>query len=98
MSSNLNARELLGVWQRESISIDGKAPYEDSNVLWLHAGDYFADIRWPRSGEGTGIIKTIQEVVRGSRFSVGPIAHTYEKAISCFHEHYLDMINGTSGV
>ena len=48
--------------------------------------------------EDAVIIKTIQEVVRGSRFSVGPIAHTYEKAISCFHEHYLDMINGTSGV
>jgi hypothetical protein len=53
VSSNLGTNELLGVWQRESISIDGRAPYEDSNVLWLHAGDYFADIRWPRSAKGT---------------------------------------------
>jgi len=50
MSSKLQASEFIGVWQRESISVDGREPYEDSNVLWLHAGDYFADIRWPKSG------------------------------------------------
>jgi hypothetical protein len=26
------------------------------------------------------------------------VVHTYENAISCFHEHYLDLINGPSDV
>ena len=54
MPDKLHASEFIGAWQRESISIEGREPYEDSNVLWLHAGDYFADIRWPKPGNGTG--------------------------------------------
>jgi hypothetical protein len=36
--------------------------------------------------------------VRSSRFSVGPIAHTYENAISCFHDHYLSLLKGPADV
>ena len=43
-----------GVWKRESIALDGGAPFEDSNVYWLHAGDYFADMRWPKGDESIG--------------------------------------------
>lgn len=39
--------DLVGVWQRESIAIDGAEPIEDSVVYWLHAGDFYADMRWP---------------------------------------------------
>tara|TARA_R110002073_G_scaffold2950_8_gene19657 strand:+ start:8025 stop:9131 length:1107 start_codon:yes stop_codon:yes gene_type:complete len=48
--------------------------------------------------EDAEIITTIQSVVRSSRFSVGPIAHTYERAISCFHDHYLNLLNGPADV
>jgi hypothetical protein len=47
----LQSSDLMGVWQRESISVAGGDPYEDSNVLWLYTGDYFADVRWPRLGQ-----------------------------------------------
>ena len=48
--------------------------------------------------EDAAIITAIQKNVRGSRFSVGPIAHTYENAISCFHDHYLNLIKGPANV
>ncbi|MBL4679895.1 MAG: aromatic ring-hydroxylating dioxygenase subunit alpha [Pseudomonadales bacterium] len=44
--------------------------------------------------EDATIIASIQENVRSTRYKVGPIAHTYEKAISNFHDHYLDLIEG----
>jgi len=50
MSSTLSASSFVGVWQRESLSVENGAAYEDSNVLWVHAGDYFADLRWPKTG------------------------------------------------
>ncbi len=39
--------DLVGVWQRESIAINGAEPFEDSVAYWLHAGDFYADMRWP---------------------------------------------------
>jgi len=44
--------------------------------------------------EDAVIITRIQQVLRSSRFAVGPIAHTYENAISCFHDHYLSLMDG----
>ena len=38
---------LVGVWRRESLTISEREAFEDSVVYWLHAGDYFADMRWP---------------------------------------------------
>lgn len=45
--------DLVGVWRRESLAVSGGTPFEDSVVYWLHAGEYFADMRWPvdRSGQ-----------------------------------------------
>jgi hypothetical protein len=41
------ARQFVGAWQRRSIAVDG-GPHEDSaRVLWLQAGDAFADLRIP---------------------------------------------------
>jgi len=48
--------------------------------------------------EDAEIIIAIQKNIRSSRFEVGPIAHTYEKAISCFHDHYLELIEGAPDV
>ncbi len=44
----INKSDLIDVWQRQSLSIEGDDPFEDSHVYWLMAGDYYADIRWPR--------------------------------------------------
>ena len=50
MSRTLPTKDdLVGIWQRESITIDGAEPVEDSVVYWLHAGDFYADMRWPIS-------------------------------------------------
>ncbi len=50
MSPTLPTKDdLVGIWQRESIAIDGAEPFEDSVVYWLHAGDFYADMRWPIS-------------------------------------------------
>ena len=50
MSRTLPTKDdLVGIWQRESIAIDGAEPFEDSVVYWLHAGDFYADMRWPIS-------------------------------------------------
>jgi hypothetical protein len=50
MSRTLPTKDdLVGIWQRESIAIDGAEPFEDSVVYWLHAGDFYADMRWPLS-------------------------------------------------
>ena len=43
--------DLVGIWQRESIAIDGAEPFEDSVVYWLHAGDFYADMRWIRTAD-----------------------------------------------
>jgi len=51
MSSRLKQSDFIGVWQRESLSVEKGEAYEDSNVLWLLAGDYYADLRWPKPGE-----------------------------------------------
>ena len=47
------APQLVGAWQRRSIAIDGGAPEEPARVLWLQAGDAFADLRMPLDPNGT---------------------------------------------
>lgn len=47
-SPELVLGDFVGVWQRLSIAVAGDDPFEDSHVFWLQAGEYFADIRWPR--------------------------------------------------
>jgi hypothetical protein len=37
-----------GAWRRVSIAIDGEAPIENADVVWLQAGDAYADLRIPR--------------------------------------------------
>jgi phenylpropionate dioxygenase-like ring-hydroxylating dioxygenase large terminal subunit len=69
------------------------------SLLGLPGGDadaFMTMFNEVTKGEDAAIITAIQKVVRSSRFAVGPIAHTYENAISCFHEHYLNMIDGPS--
>lgn len=41
------AAEFVGAWQRRSIAIDGGEHCEPARVLWLQAGDAFADLRIP---------------------------------------------------
>ncbi len=43
------APQFVGAWQRRSIAIDGGAHHEPARVLWLQAGDAFADLRIPRT-------------------------------------------------
>ena len=67
------------------------------SLLGIPGGDadaFMESFNQVTKDEDAVIIKTIQQVVRSSRFAVGPIAHTYENAISCFHEHYLNLIDG----
>jgi hypothetical protein len=42
---------LSGIWVRESRSTDGGPFWEPSDVFWLQAGPYFADVRSPRAEE-----------------------------------------------
>jgi len=51
MTETLDQSSFIGVWRRESLRIEKGKAFEDSNVLWLHAGDYYADIRWPKPSE-----------------------------------------------
>ncbi|HIG44860.1 MAG TPA: hypothetical protein EYQ14_30650 [Gammaproteobacteria bacterium] len=44
-------------------------------------------------GEDPRIIENIQQNVRSKHFFVGPIAHSYEKAISDFHDNYLRLMD-----
>jgi len=39
--------EFVGAWARRSIAIDDGPPSEPARVLWLQAGDAFADLRVP---------------------------------------------------
>jgi phenylpropionate dioxygenase-like ring-hydroxylating dioxygenase large terminal subunit len=66
------------------------------HLLGLPGGDieaFMSMFNEITKGEDAVIITAIQKNVRDSRFSVGPLAHTYENAISCFHSHYLEQIN-----
>jgi choline monooxygenase len=71
------------------------------SLLGIPGGDadaFMTQFNEVTKNEDAAIITAIQQVVRSSRFSVGPIAHTYENAISCFHDHYLDLIDGPPDV
>ncbi len=65
------------------------------NVLGIPGGDAdaFLDIfNAITKDEDAVIVENIQKNMRSKYFSVGPIAHTYEKAISDFHDNYLELI------
>jgi len=47
------APRFVGAWQRRSIAIDGGAHHGAGRVLWLQAGDAFADLRIPNDPSGT---------------------------------------------
>jgi hypothetical protein len=47
MAESVHLNQLVGVWRRESIAVSDDEAFEDSVVYWLHAGSYFADMRWP---------------------------------------------------
>lgn len=67
------------------------------DVLGLPGGDvdgFLTLFNAITKGEDAAIIEVIQKNMRSERFSVGPIAHTYEKAISDFHDNYLALMEG----
>ena len=71
------------------------------SLLGLPGGnteDFMTQFNAITKDEDAVIIRSIQQNVRSSRFAVGPISHTYEKPISCFHDHYLELINGPADV
>ncbi|MFN0030201.1 MAG: hypothetical protein ACKV2O_23870 [Acidimicrobiales bacterium] len=37
----------MGLWRRRSLALDGGPPTETQHVLWLQAGEGFADMRVP---------------------------------------------------
>ena len=37
--------QLVGVWKRQSITINSGDPYEDSSVIWMQTATRYADIR-----------------------------------------------------
>jgi hypothetical protein len=43
--------QFIGAWRRRSIAFDGGEPTEPARVLWLQAGDAFADLRVPTAGD-----------------------------------------------
>ena len=66
-------------------------------LLGLRGGDadaFFEIFNDITKGEDAGIIENIQQNVRSKHFSVGPLAHTYERAISDFHDNYLRLMDG----
>ena len=65
------------------------------NVLGLPGGDvdnFLSQFNFITKGEDAAIVENIQKNVRSGRFAVGPIAHTFEKAISDFHDNYLKLM------
>jgi len=76
------APHFVGAWQRRSIAIDGGAHEEFAHVLWLQAGDAFADLRIP-------------EDPKGSTDAFAGIT-TYEEPALTWH-HTLDWNGGFAG-
>jgi len=66
------------------------------NLLGVPGGDedaFFELFNEITKGEDARIIENIQRNVRSKHFAVGPLAHSYEKAISDFHDHYLKLMD-----
>jgi len=66
------------------------------NLLGVPGGDedaFFELFNEITKGEDARIIENIQQNVRSKHFAVGPLAHSYEKAISDFHDHYLKLMD-----
>ena len=65
------------------------------NVLGVPGGDvdkFLSLFSAVTKGEDAAIVENIQKNVRSRKFSVGPIACTYEEPISDFHTNYLEMM------
>ena len=45
---------LSGVWRRRDLVVGGE-PRDDADVLWLQAGDWYADLRIPREDGGGAV-------------------------------------------
>jgi len=46
--------ELSGVWRRRDMVVGGE-PRDDADVLWLQAGDWYADLRIPHADGGGAV-------------------------------------------
>ena len=44
----MTPERFTGTWRRTTISVDGAPPTEPAHVVWVQAGDHFADLRVPR--------------------------------------------------
>jgi len=49
MSSHV-CEQLISVWQRRSIAINGDEAFEDSQAIWFQAASRYADLRVPLKG------------------------------------------------
>jgi hypothetical protein len=76
------APQFVGAWKRRSIAIDSGAHSEPARVLWLQAGDAFADLRMP--GEAVGTIDAFAGIT------------TYDEPALTWH-HTLDWNGGFAG-
>ena len=47
-TDSISAEDLIGVWKRQSLQIEGGEPFEVSHAYWLQAHGFYADMRWPR--------------------------------------------------
>ncbi len=45
----------VGVWLRQSISLDGSPPGEHEQVVWLQTSSTFADLRIPKQDDGSAV-------------------------------------------
>ena len=45
--------ELVGLWKRRSLSVNGSPPFEDSDVYWLQGARAFIDVRVPMAAGQT---------------------------------------------
>ena len=80
----------------ELVPVSPEKTQMNISVLGLPGGDvdeFLILFNAITKGEDAAIIEIIQKNVRSKRFSVGPIAHTYEKAISAFHDNYLELMS-----
>ena len=65
------------------------------NLLGVPGGDtdaFFEIFNAITKDEDAKIIENIQRNVRDKHFSIGPLAHTYEKAIADFHDNYIQLM------
>lgn len=74
-SPELVLGDFVGVWQRQSIAVAGRDPFEDSHVFWLQAGEYFADIRWPKRDDSHAKVSALAGTVKWD----SPVMHFHHE-------------------